>query len=149
MRSIFSAALLAAIAAFSTPAAAENAIPSMKGTWVCDRTELLIAGQWTTVDYRIEVTEQRGPLLKTSLHWSLPKTKTVTGNQGRWGLYDATLETFGVFDWNGTTIDFVAYGDTSRRRGTLVDSDTMRLVSSESGNAAWVNRTVCRRKPSG
>lgn len=137
---------LAAACMSSLPAIADDSLPQLAGKWVCDRAELLIGKQWTTVDYQIDITEQRGPLMKASLRWSLPKTKGVAGNQGRSGLFEGTIALLGVIDWDNTRIDFVTYGDTSRRRARLADPDTMYLVNSEAGNYAWVNRTVCRRK---
>jgi len=41
-----------------------HAETDLTGTWQCDRAPMLIRGEWTTLKYDIEISEQRDNLLK-------------------------------------------------------------------------------------
>jgi len=138
--------VLAAAVALSAPAVAEPVLPDLTGQWVCEPSDLLIRDQWTRLSYTIDITEQRGALMKANFHWALPKDKGVTGQQGGTSSFSNLSKTFGVIGWDNASVEFVAYGDTNRRKGRLVDANTLQLVNSEAGDDAWVSRTVCRRK---
>ena len=145
MHKSISVIVLAAVV-LSAPAVAEPALPNLTGRWVCDPSDLLIRGQWTRLRYTIDVVEQRGALMKANFDWALPKDKGVTGQQGGTSSYSNTSKALGLIGWDNASVEFVAYGDTNRRKGRLVDANTLQLENSEAGNDAWVNRTVCRRK---
>jgi hypothetical protein len=129
-----------------TPAVGQTDIPDLTGTWACDPSDMLIRDQWTTLTYTLVVSDQRGALMEGAFTWVLPPDTGVTGNQGGKNIYSGTIKVLGVIDWDNTSVDLVAYGDGHRHHGTLVDPDTIRFVHSETGDAAWVSRTICRRQ---
>ena len=47
--------------------------------------------------------------------------------------------------WDGKSVDIVAYKDGHRHRGNFAGNDMIRFVHSESGDDAWVSRSVCHR----
>lgn len=130
----------------ASAAHAQSDIPDMTGHWDCDPADMLIRDQWTTLTYALDVTEQRGALMEGAFTWTLPKDEGVTGNQGGENLYSGTIKVLGVIDWNNSGVEMVAYGDGHRHSGTFIDADTIRFVHSETGDAAWVSRTVCHRQ---
>lgn len=144
MRKSLSLAVLAATTAF-LPIDAHAELPDLTGKWACDRAEILIRNQWTMLDYAIEISEQRGPLMKAQIDWALPEEKGVQGQQGGASSYSGSVKALGRVNWDETSIELVAFGDTHRHHGKLVDADTIKLESSESGDDAWVSRTTCRR----
>jgi len=132
--------------AFLTPVGASAAEPDLKGSWSCDPTPILIRNEWTTLVYKIEVSEQRDALFKATIQWTLPESAGVEGNQQGKNSFSGTVEAFGIFDFNGETFDIVAYKDGHRHHGRLSDANTMLLVGSETGDDAWVSRNRCHRQ---
>lgn len=137
---------LVVLAGVAMPASAE--VPNLAGSWTCDAAPMVIRDQWTTLTYTIDVAEQKEALFTGEMTWVLPKDKGAEGNQGGESSYSGTIKFLGVVDFDDTTFEIVAYGDGHRHQGTLVDADTFRLVSSETGDNAWVSRSVCHRDPS-
>lgn len=134
----------AAAIGFGVPAYAES-IPNMAGAWTCDPAPMVIRGQWTELTYTMEIAEQKDALFTGEMHWSLPENKGAAGNQDGQSSFSGTIKILGVVDWDGASVDMVAYGDGHRHHGTFVDPDTIRFVHSETGDNAWVSRTVCHR----
>jgi hypothetical protein len=121
--------------------------PDLTGFWACDPAPMVIRDTWTTLTYTFKIADQRDALFTGEMHWSLPRDKGAAGNQGGEASFSGTIKVLGVIDWDGVSLDMVAYGDGHRHHGTLVDANTIRFVHSETGDNAWVSRTVCRRQP--
>lgn len=128
----------------AAPVSAET-IPDLKGAWTCDPSPMVIRDTWTTLTYTFEIKDQRDALFTAEMHWALPEEKGGAGNQDGKSSFSGTIPVLGVIDWDGGSVDMVAYGDGHRHHGTLVDADTIRFVHSETGDNAWVSRTICRR----
>jgi hypothetical protein len=139
-------AMLAWVGA-AAPALAQSS-PDLVGSWACDPAPMVIRDTWTTLTYTFKIADQRDALFTGEMHWSLPQDKGAAGNQGGESSFSGTIKVLGVIDWDGVSIDMVAYGDGHRHHGTLVDANTIRFVHSETGDNAWVSRSVCRRQPS-
>lgn len=131
-------------AGFAGPVAAQS-IPDLVGSWACDPAPMVIRDTWTTLTYTFEIADQRDALFTTVMHWALPEDEGAAGNQDGKSAFSGTIPVLGVIDWDGESVDMVAYGDGHRHHGTLVDADTIRFVHSETGDNAWVSRTICRR----
>ncbi len=144
MRTFLTLAMLVATAGL-LPANAQAKLPDLTGKWVCDPAEILIRDQWSTLKYTIEISEQRGPLMKAQIDWGLPTEEDVKGEQGDASSFSGKVKALGRINWGDTSIELVAFGDTHRHHGQLVDADTIKLQSSEAGADAWVSRTTCRR----
>ncbi len=145
MRNLTGLALLA-WAATAVPALAQST-PNLVGAWACDPAPMVIRDTWTTLTYTFEIAEQRDALFTGEMHWSLPREAGAEGNQGGQSSFSGTIKVLGVIDWDGKSVDMVAFGDGHRHHGTFVDADTIRFVHSEAGANAWVSRSVCRRRP--
>lgn len=145
MRKVPGAALLLSLG-LAVPAAAQSSPPDLGGDWACDATPMLIRGEWTTLTYAITIADQRDALFTAEMDWSLPPDNDVTGNQAGTSSFSGTIKALGVIGWDNETVDMVAFGDGHRHHGTLVDANTIRFVHSETGDDAWVARSVCRRE---
>lgn len=128
----------------AAPAQAQST-PNMVGGWTCDPAPMVIRDQWTELTYTMTVAEQKDALFTGEMHWSLPENEGAAGNQDGQSSYSGTIRILGVVDWDGSHVEMVAYGDGHRHHGAFVDPDTIRFVHSETGDNAWVSRTVCRR----
>jgi hypothetical protein len=131
----------------AAPAQATSDLPDLKGTWRCTPAPMLIRGDWTTLTYSIDISEQRDALFKGTFHWTLPektdvKGESVTGAKS----FEGTWTALGVVDWDGTTVEIVSFKGLQRHVGTLVDADTIRFVHSKVGDDAWVSRSTCKRQ---
>jgi len=136
---------LMAWAAMATPVLAQST-PNLVGAWVCDPAPMVIRDKWTTLTYTFEIADQRDALFTGEMHWSLPPDKGAEGNQDGQSSFSGTIKVLGVIDWDGQSVDMVAFGDGHRHHGQLIDADTIRFVHSETGDNAWVSRSVCHRK---
>jgi hypothetical protein len=129
------------------PTGAKSQVPDLMGKWECDPAPILIRGEWTTLTYTFELSEQREGLFEATFHWALPKDKAVKGEkvtgersfEGEW-------TGFGVVGWDNSTVEIVTYKDVARHTGRLEDANTLRFVHSKIGDDAWVSRSTCRRQ---
>jgi len=143
-KSLSLSALALVLIASSAPADAKA--PDLTGTWQCDPAPMLIRGEWTTLKYDIEISEQRDNLFKGTFSWTLSeetgvKGEGVTGEKSFKGEWTA----LGVIGWDGKTVEVVSYKDLQRHSGTLEDANTIRFVHSKVGDDAWVSRSTCKR----
>jgi hypothetical protein len=128
-----------ALALMVASAHAETKAPDLTGTWQCDRAPMLIRGEWTTLKYDIEISQQRDNLVKGTFAWTLSeengvKGEGVTGERSFKGEWTA----LGVIGFDGKTVEVVSYKDLQRHSGTLEDANTIRFVHSKVGDDAWM-----------
>jgi hypothetical protein len=131
----------------ASPVQAKSNLPDLKGKWRCTPAPMLIRGDWTTLTYSIDISEQRDALFKGTFHWTLPEKTDVKGERVTGAkAFEGTWTALGVVDWDGKTVEIVSYKGLQRHVGTLVDADTIRFVHSKVGDDAWVSRSTCKRQ---
>jgi hypothetical protein len=80
---------------------------------------MLIRGDWTTLTYIIDISEQRDALFKGTFHWTLPEKTDVKGEEVTGAKsFEGTWTALGVVDWDGTTVEVVSLKDVQRHVGT-------------------------------
>ena len=134
------------IALIASPAEALSDTPDLTGKWTCNDSPILIRGEWSTLQYTIEIKEQRNELLKGTFTWVMPEEKGVQGEKTTGErAYEGAWTALGIVGWDGKTVEIVQYKGLQRHSGTLEDADTIRFIHSKIGNDAWVSRSTCKR----
>lgn len=111
----------------ASSALAEKAT-DLKGTWACEPAPMLIRGQWTELTYRIEIDERRDHLFKGTVHWSMPESKGVRGeNTSGDRVFEGNWTALGVIGWD-RSVELVSLGDLERSIGVLDGPDRIRFV---------------------
>ena len=144
--------LLIAISAiwFANAAVAQDAPPSLLGTWVTTKGEL---AHWegSVKDHSgsvgtLTVEEQVGGAFRGTMHWD--NDRSGPEFEGKAGEHHVQAETVvGVIDWDNETVYWVDHDDETTYRARLVDNNTMHMIALEPGAHAVAVRMIMVRKP--